>query len=48
MRAGSMDQVPTALQAEYYAQRALAGLIVAEATAISADGFGFADTPGLG
>src|SRR6266481_3552792 len=36
MRAGSMDHVPTALQAEYYAQRASAGLIVAEATAISA------------
>jgi 2,4-dienoyl-CoA reductase-like NADH-dependent reductase (Old Yellow Enzyme family) len=48
IRAGSMDHMPTALQAEYYAQRASAGLIVAEATAISADGFGFADTPGLG
>src|ERR1700675_2830430 len=47
MRAGSMDHVPTALQAEYYAQRASAGLIVAEATAISPDGFGYADTPGL-
>ena len=47
MRAGSTDHVPTALQAEYYAQRASAGLIVAEATAISADGFGYADTPGL-
>jgi 2,4-dienoyl-CoA reductase-like NADH-dependent reductase (Old Yellow Enzyme family) len=35
MRAGSMDHEPTALQAEYYAQRASAGLIVAEATAIS-------------
>src|SRR5258708_25661902 len=35
MRAGSIDHVPTALQAEYYAQRASAGLIVAEATAIS-------------
>ena len=43
MRAGSMDHVPTALQAEYYAQRASAGLIVAEATAISPDGFGYAD-----
>ena len=42
MRAGSMDHVPTALQAEYYAQRGSAGLIVAEATAISADGFGYA------
>ena len=49
MRAGSMDQVVrTALQAEYYrVQRASAGLIVAETTAISADGFGYADTPGL-
>jgi hypothetical protein len=42
-----VDHVPTALQAEYYAQRASAGLIVPEATAISADGFGFADTSGL-
>ncbi|HEX4196692.1 MAG TPA: alkene reductase [Caulobacteraceae bacterium] len=47
MRARSHDHVPTALQAEYYAQRASAGLIVAEATAISPDGFGWADTPGL-
>ena len=47
MRAQSHDHVPTALQAEYYAQRASAGLIVAEATAISPQGFGWADTPGL-
>lgn len=47
MRAGAVDHVPTLLQAEYYAQRASAGLIVAEATAISPDGFGWADTPGL-
>ena len=47
MRAGPIDHAPTALQAEYYAQRASAGLIVAEATAISPDGFGWADTPGL-
>jgi N-ethylmaleimide reductase len=47
MRAGPIDHVPTTLQAEYYAQRASAGLIVAEATAISPDGFGWADTPGL-
>jgi len=38
MRAGPIDHVPTTLQAEYYAQRASAGLIVAEATAISPDG----------
>ena len=47
MRAQSHDHVPTALQAEYYAQRASAGLIVAEATAISPQGFGWANTPGL-
>jgi 2,4-dienoyl-CoA reductase-like NADH-dependent reductase (Old Yellow Enzyme family) len=35
MRAGPINHVPTALQAEYYAQQASAGLIVAEATAIS-------------
>lgn len=47
MRARSFDHVPTELQATYYAQRASAGLIVAEATAISPEGFGWADTPGL-
>jgi N-ethylmaleimide reductase len=47
MRAQSQDHVPTTLQAEYYAQRASAGLIIAEATAISPEGFGWADTPGL-
>ena len=46
-RARPNDHVPTALQAAYYAQRASAGLIVAEATAISPDGFGWAGTPGL-
>jgi len=44
MRAHPHDHVPTALQAEYYAQRASAGLIIAEATAISPEGFGWADT----
>src|ERR1700737_4665571 len=47
MRAQSHDHVPTTLQAEYYAQRATAGLIIGEATAISPEGFGWADTPGL-
>jgi N-ethylmaleimide reductase len=47
MRAHPKDHVPTTLQAEYYAQRASAGLIISEATAISPDGFGWADTPGL-
>src|ERR1700739_1118244 len=47
MRAHPHDHVPTALQAEYYAQRASSGLIITEATAISSEGFGWADTPGL-
>jgi N-ethylmaleimide reductase len=47
MRAGHSDQVPSALQAQYYAQRATAGLIVSEAIAISREGFGWSDTPGL-
>src|SRR5258706_13130630 len=47
MRARSDDHVPTALQAEHYAQRATAGLIVTEGAAISPGGFGWADSPGL-
>jgi N-ethylmaleimide reductase len=47
MRANPIDHTPTDLHVEYYAQRASAGLIVAEATAISPDGFGWANTPGL-
>jgi N-ethylmaleimide reductase len=41
------DGTPTALMAEYYAQRASAGLIIAEGTNISAQGRGYAFTPGL-
>src|SRR6201993_4507945 len=47
MRSQPHDHVPTTLQAEYYAQRASAGLIITKATAISSQGFGWADTPGL-
>jgi N-ethylmaleimide reductase len=47
MQAGSDDNVPTGLRADYYAQRATAGLIVTEGVAISPDGFGWAGTPGL-
>ncbi|QDO98414.1 alkene reductase [Ferrovibrio terrae] len=39
--------VPTALMAEYYAQRAAAGLIVAEATQVVPEGQGYQDTPGI-
>lgn len=45
-RAGP-GQVPTALMATYYAQRASAGLIIAEATQISPAGQGYRDTPGI-
>ncbi|WOP15561.1 alkene reductase [Ottowia sp. SB7-C50] len=45
------EGIPTALMAEYYAQRADpvtgAGLIVSEATAISPQAQGYADVPGL-
>ncbi len=39
--------VPGALQATYYAQRASAGLIISEATNISAQGKGYIRTPGI-
>ncbi|WBO21327.1 alkene reductase [Sphingomonas abietis] len=39
--------VPTALMADYYAQRASAGLIISEATQISQQGQGYQDTPGI-
>jgi N-ethylmaleimide reductase len=38
--------VPNPLAAEYYAQRASAGLIIAEATQVSAQAQGYSDTPG--
>lgn len=47
MRAGQPGDIPTALMAEYYRQRASAGLVITEATQISPEGKGYADTPGL-
>ena len=41
------DAIPTPLMAEYYRQRASAGLIISEATAISQQGQGYSDVPGL-
>lgn len=38
---------PSALNAEYYAQRAAAGLLISEATQISQQGQGYAWTPGI-
>lgn len=43
----SAGRVPNELMAEYYRQRATAGLIISEATAISPQAVGYADTPGL-
>lgn len=39
--------VPNAMMAEYYAQRASAGLIITEATQISQQGQGYSFTPGI-
>ena len=41
------ERVPTAMMAEYYAQRASAGLIISEATVISEQANGYLNTPGL-
>ncbi len=43
----SEGRVPNALMAEYYAQRADAGLIISEATSVTPMGVGYPDTPGL-
>jgi 2,4-dienoyl-CoA reductase-like NADH-dependent reductase (Old Yellow Enzyme family) len=41
------EGVPNALMAQYYAQRASAGLIITEATGISREGLGWPNAPGL-
>lgn len=46
-RAIGDGRVPNALMAQYYVQRASAGLILTEATAVTAHGVGYADTPGI-
>ncbi len=45
-RAGTV-RVPNALMANYYEQRASAGLIISEATVVTPEGIGYADTPGI-
>ncbi|WP_455230329.1 alkene reductase [Geopseudomonas aromaticivorans] len=40
-------RVPGALMAEYYVQRASAGLIISEATSVTPMGVGYPDTPGI-
>ncbi len=46
-RASQPGDVPNAMMAEYYAQRASAGLIITEATQISRQGQGYSFTPGI-
>jgi N-ethylmaleimide reductase len=43
----AVGNVPTALNATYYEQRATAGLIVTEATQVSPQGVGYPGTPGI-
>jgi 2,4-dienoyl-CoA reductase-like NADH-dependent reductase (Old Yellow Enzyme family) len=44
---GTRAHVPTPIMADYYAQRASAGLIISEATGISQEGLGWPYAPGL-
>ena len=46
-RAAQPGDVPSEMNARYYAQRAAAGLIISEATQISRQGQGYAFTPGM-
>lgn len=46
-RSAQPGDVPTELNAAYYAQRAGAGLIISEATQVSPQGKGYAMTPGI-
>ena len=46
-RAIGGERVPNELMAQYYVQRASAGLILSEATAVTPQGVGYADTPGI-
>ncbi|KXH85081.1 alkene reductase [Chryseobacterium kwangjuense] len=46
-RSSQPGDIPNALMAEYYSQRASAGLIITEATQVSLQGMGYAATPGI-
>ncbi|MDQ2793151.1 MAG: alkene reductase [Bacteroidota bacterium] len=46
-RSRALGNVPNELMAEYYRQRATAGLIISEGVSPSADGLGYARIPGL-
>lgn len=41
------ERIPNTLMAEYYQQRASAGLIISEATSISPSAVGYENTPGI-
>lgn len=43
----SAGRVPNAMMAEYYTQRASAGLIISEATSVTPMGVGYPNTPGI-
>lgn len=43
----SAGRVPNAMMAEYYVQRASAGIIFSEATSVTPMGVGYPDTPGI-
>lgn len=47
LRSIEPGDIPTPLMAEYYRQRASAGLIISEATQISAQAKGYAGAPGI-
>lgn len=44
---GTPDHIPTPIIAEYYAQRASAGLIISEGIPVSPQGVGYAQVPGI-
>ena len=44
---GTVDHLPTPVMAEYYKQRASAGLIISEGTPVSPMGVGYAQVPGI-
>jgi 2,4-dienoyl-CoA reductase-like NADH-dependent reductase (Old Yellow Enzyme family) len=44
---GTGDHIPTAIMAEYYVQRASAGLIISEGTPVDPMGVGYANVPGI-
>jgi N-ethylmaleimide reductase len=46
-RATQPGDIPNKLMAEYYSQRASAGIIITEATQVSLQGMGYAKTPGI-